>query len=134
MIGIDTNVLVRLIVADDPRQASSAREFIRQHCTADDPGLVSNIALAELSWTLARAYGCTRDQVAAAIEQILETVQLKVESAGDVIEALRNFRIGSADFSDCLMAQCCRSAGCDYTITFDRKAAKLPGFKLLPRA
>jgi len=132
MIGIDTNVLVRLVVADDPRQASAARDFIRHHCTADDPGLVSNIALAELTWTLARAYGCTRDQVGAAIEQILETVQLRVESSTDVTEALRSFRKGSADFSDCLMAQSCRSAGCDYTITFDRRAAKLPGFQLLP--
>jgi predicted nucleic-acid-binding protein len=132
MIGIDTNIRVRMIVADSPRQVAAARDFIRHHCTADEPGLVSNVALAELTWTLARTYGCSREQVAMAIEQILETVQLQVESAADVSEALRHYRAGSADFSDCLIAQSCRSAGCDYTITFDRKAAKVPGFKLVP--
>ena len=131
MIGIDTNVLVRMAVADNPRQANAARDFIQRHCTADDPGLVSNVALAEFTWTLARTYACTREQIAEAVEQILETVQLQVESSADVTEAVKDYLSSSADFSDCLIAQSCRSAGCEYTITFDRKAAKLPGFKLL---
>jgi predicted nucleic-acid-binding protein len=134
MIGIDTNVLVRVIVADDPKQVALARDFIRDRCTPDDPGFVSNVVLAELAWILARGYGYSRTEIAGAIERIMETVQLQVESPTDVASALVDFRAGPADFADCLIGHINHTAECSHTVTFDRKAAKLPGFKLLTTA
>jgi predicted nucleic-acid-binding protein len=134
MIGIDTNVLVRVIVADDPKQAAVARDFIRDRCTPDDPGFVSNIVLAELAWILAQSYGYSRIEIADAIERIMETAQLQVESPADVASALADYRAGPAGFSDCLIGHINHTAECSHTVTFDRKAAKLPGFKLLTSA
>ena len=134
MIGIDTNILLRLIVADEPDQAVAARDFILENCSAEEPGFVSEIVLAELVWTLARAYRFPRDQIADAIERILETTHLDVASATDVMHALEDYRSGAADFADRLLGHSNIAAGCACTITFDRKAAKLPGFKLLPVA
>ena len=131
MIGIDTNILLRLILADDPKQAMAVRNFIHEHCSADDPGFVSHIVLVELAWTLARIYGYTGEQISASLEQILETSQLDVESSTDVAAALRSYRDGAAGFADCLLGRANLTAGCETTVTFDRKAAKLPGFKLL---
>jgi predicted nucleic-acid-binding protein len=132
MIGIDTNVLLRVIVADEPKQAEVARNFLRSHCSSDDPGYVSHVTLVELVWTLAKAYHLSREEIGAAVEQILETAQLDVEASNDVVAALRDYRKGSADFADCLLARINAAAGCEHTVTFDRKASKLPGFKLLP--
>jgi predicted nucleic-acid-binding protein len=132
MIGIDTNVLLRLIVVDQPKQAVAARDFLLANCGADEPGFVSHIVLVELAWTLAKAYGFPRERIADALEQIIETTHLEVESATDVIHALADYRASRADLADCLMARANLAAGCEYTITFDRKAAKLSGFKLLP--
>lgn len=132
MIGIDTNVLLRVIVADEPKQAETARNFIRTHCSSDDPGYVSVITLVELVWTLIRAYGFSREDIGRAVEHILETAQLDVESSSDVAAALKDYRKGTADFADCLLARVNAAAGCDYTITLDRKAARRTGFKLLP--
>ncbi len=134
MIGIDTNVLVRVIVADDPGQAAVARDFIRDRCTPDDPGFVSNIVLAELAWILAQSYGYSRIEIADAIERIMETLQLQVESPTDVASALADYRAGPAGFSDCLIGHINHTADCSHTVTFDRKAAKLPGFKRLTGA
>jgi predicted nucleic-acid-binding protein len=131
MIGIDTNVLVRLIVADDAKQASVASNFIRNQCTPDEPGFVSNVVLAELAWILARGYGYSRSDIAGAIERIMETVQLQVESSTDIAAALVDFRAGPAGFTDCLIGHINRTAECSHTVTFDRKAAKVAGFKLL---
>ena len=131
MIGIDTNLLLRLIVGDEPKQAVMAREFLRGRCSADEPGYVCHIVLVELVWTLARAYGYPRERIAAAIEQILETAQLDVESSGDVAAAVKDYRHGAADFADCLLVRVNAATGCTHTITFDRKAAKLTGFELL---
>ena len=134
MIGIDTNVLVRVIVADDPKQAAVARDFIRDRCTADDPGFVSNIVLAELAWILAQSYGYSKIEIADTIERIMETTQLQVESPTDAASALADYRAGPAGFSDCLIGHINHTAECSHTVTFDRKAAKLPGFKLLTGA
>lgn len=131
MIGIDTNLLLRMILADDPQQAGLARDFILENCSPKDPGFVSNIVLVELAWALARPCGLPRAQIADAIEQILETAQLQVESSTDVAAAVKDYRGGSADFADCLLGRSNLTAECSHTITFDRKAAKLAGFTLL---
>jgi predicted nucleic-acid-binding protein len=131
MIGIDTNVLVRLIVADEPRQTAIAQDFIRDHCTPDDPGFISNVVLAEVAWILTRGYGYPRGAIADAIERIMEIAQLQTESSTDVASALGDYRRGPAGFTDCLIAHLNRTAECSHTVTFDRKAAKLPGFELL---
>lgn len=131
MIGIDTNLLLRLILADDPRQAVVAREFILENCSSQEPGFISNIVLVELAWSLARPCGFNRAQIADAIEQILETAQLQVESSTDVAAAVNEYRRGSADFADCLLGRSNLTAECSHTVTFDRKAARLAGFKLL---
>ena len=131
MIGIDTNILLRLIVADEQQQAVAARDFIQENCSSEEPGFVSDIVLVELVWTLARVYGYTRARIADAVEQILETAQLDVESSTDVAAAVRTFREGPANFADCLLGRTNLTAGCTHTITFDRKAAKLKEFKLL---
>jgi predicted nucleic-acid-binding protein len=131
MIGIDTNLLLRLIVGDEPKQAITAREFLSERCSADEPGYVCHIVLVELVWTLARAYGYPRERIAAAIEQILETAQLDVESSSDVAAAVKDYRRGGADFADCLLVRVNAATGCTHTVTFDRRAAKLTGFELL---
>ena len=131
MIGIDTNLLLRLIVGDEPKQAVMAREFLRGRCSAGEPGYVCHIVLVELVWTLARAYCYPRERIAAAIEQILETAQLDVESSGDVAAAVKDYRRGAADFADCLLVRVNAATGCTHSVTFDRRAAKLTGFELL---
>ena len=131
MIGIDTNLLLRLILGDQPKQAAAARNAIAERCSSDAPGFVRHIVLVELAWTLARAYNFTREQIADAIAQILETYQLDVEASNDVMAALHDFRRGPAEFADCLIARTNLSSGCSCTLTFDRRAAKLAGFELL---
>jgi len=131
MIGIDSNILVRLIVADEPQQAAIARAFIHDHCGPDDPGYISNVVLAEVVWILGRGYKYSRDEIADAIERIMETAQLQVESSTDVASALADYRRGPAGFTDCLIGHLNRTADCTHTVTFDRKAAKLSGFQLL---
>jgi predicted nucleic-acid-binding protein len=57
--------------------------------------------------------------------------ELELESAEDVHAALKDYETSAAGFADCLLARTNASTGCEYTVTFDRKAAKLAGFELL---
>lgn len=131
MIGIDTNVLVRLLVRDHAAQLRAAEKFVSTHCTTANPGFVSRVVIAELAWVLGDVYGYDRHEIAGALRALRNVTQLKLDAAEAVESALEDFAASSAEFADCLIAQVNRSVGCEYTITYDRKAAKLAGFKAL---
>jgi len=131
MIGIDTNVLLRLLVRDHEEQVRAVERFISTRFSKDDPGYVSRVVIAETAWVLTDVYGYDRMQIAAAIRAVMNVCELQLESADEVDEAIVVFEQSSAGFTDCLLARTNAAAGCDHTITFDRKAAKLQGFKLL---
>ena len=134
MIGIDTNVLLRLLVRDHDDQVRAAERFIATHCSKADPGFVSRIVIAEIAWALKRFYGYGRPEIATAIRALLNVAELEIESADEMHAAVADFEGSSAGFADCLLARTNASTSCEYTITFDRKAAKLPGFRLLTSA
>ncbi len=131
MIGVDTNVIIRLLVADDQKQADAAARYLKAHCSSDDPALLSHIVLVECAWVLEDLYDYSRAQIGEAIDGLLATAQLRAADASAVSAALQRFRAGSADFADCLLGVTNAGAGCEYTATFDRKASKLAEFKLL---
>jgi predicted nucleic-acid-binding protein len=130
MIGLDTNVLARYIMQDDAVQAAKASALL-EGLTADSPGWVSLVSLAELVWVLGVAYGLGRDQVLNALEALLSTKELRVERAELAWKALRACRGVKADFADCLISSCATSSGCERIMTFDRGAAKYAGMTLI---
>ena len=128
MIGLDTNVLVRYLVEDDPEQTATAAKLIEKQCTADDPGFVNRVVLCELVWVLESAYAYPRATVAATLEILLRTAELKVDAADAAWPALTAYRGGGVDFSDAFVGRLNRNAGCDGTATFDKGAARLDDF------
>jgi len=133
MIGLDTNVLMRLFVDDDPTQARQAREFVSDRCTPDDPGFVDRVALCEMVWVLSGAHGFGRAEIAGVIHKLLGSRDLVVEDQDAVRPALRAFASRGVDFADALIGEVNRARGCEATATFDRKAAKLDGFMRIGR-
>jgi predicted nucleic-acid-binding protein len=127
MTGIDTNVLVRYLVQDDPEQARRATQFITNACSSDDPGLINRVVLCELVWVLETAYGYSRENVARALEKILRTAQFRIEDHAEAWSSFREYQEG-ADFADALSALVNRRLGCDRTVTLDRKASRRAGF------
>lgn len=131
MIGLDTNVLVRYLAQDDARQSAVATRFIERSLSSESPGFVPLAVLCELTWVLAECYGAERERLREVIEGLLSTKQLVVEQAEVVWKALRAWEGASAEFADALIGQVVAARGGGHTMTFDRGAARLPGFKLL---
>ena len=131
MIGIDTNVLVRHLVQDDPRQSRAATQVITKQCTRESPGFINRIVLCELVWVLESAYGYSKETIENVLDKLLRTSQLKIEDAQSAWISFRMYQKGKADFSDCLLGSTNRSGGCDSTVTFDQTASKLDGFQIL---
>ena len=131
MIGVDTNILVRYLTQDDPHQSSRAGEIIELGLTPEEPGFVSLVTMVELNWVLRSFYEFTDEQIAAAIERLLQIETLVFQNEDQVFIAMMTFKAGTASFSDALIGALGRWAGCSATVTFDRKAARLKDFKLV---
>ena len=130
MIGLDTNVLVRYLTQDDPVQSARATEIIERRLTAANRGFVSIVTMAEIVWVLDRAYRLTNKKITAAIERMLQVEVLLVENEQEVFAAMIALKQSQGAFADALIARLGAKAGCTHTLTFDRKAVRLPGFAL----
>jgi predicted nucleic-acid-binding protein len=128
VIGLDTNLLVRLAVGDDPEQTQQARRFVDRHCSAEVPGFINSVVLTEFVWVLARTYGYTHSEIAAAVDDLLAGKDRIVEHHEAVRAGVEDYRSGRLDFIDAIIGHINRAHGCEATATFDRKAAKLDGF------
>lgn len=131
MIGLDTNVLVRYLTQDDTTQSRNATETIERQLTVARPGFVSVVVIVETVWGLDRAYGFSAKEIAAAIERMLQVEVLAIENEQEVFTAMLALKAGRGSFADALIAQLGASAGCIHTLTFDAKASRLRGFKLV---
>lgn len=132
LINLDTNVLLRSILMDDDVQSPQAKALFNG-LTVEQPGFISTVALAEVIWALARIYEFTRRQISELISAMLETAELRLEAAEEVARALRLFSEAKVSFADCLIASAGAAAGCEYTATFDRRAARDLKMQLIRR-
>jgi predicted nucleic-acid-binding protein len=130
MTGLDTNILVRYLTQDDPIQSVKARGVIERQLTDEKPGFVSIVAMVETIWVLERAYELTTLEIVGAVERILQTDVLVVENEQEVFTALIALKKGQGSFADAVIAALGARRGCSRTLTFDRKALRLPGFEL----
>jgi predicted nucleic-acid-binding protein len=130
MIGLDTNILIRYLTQDDPVQSRKATEIIERRLSAAHPGFVSVVTMAEAVRVLDRAYGLTDQEIAAAVERTLQVKVLLVENEQEAFAAMVALKQGRGAFADALIAELGARAGCTHTLTFDKKALRLPSFKL----
>lgn len=102
MLGIDTNVVVRLLVSDDHGQTRRARKLVEQALHHEEPVLVSLPVLVETEWVLRSRYGLSRDAVLRAFRALLEARELSFEDEPAFEEALFHWKSSTCGFSDCL--------------------------------
>ena len=130
MIGLDTNVLVRYVLGDDPIHGPKAKALIDSF-TNENPGWIARGSLLEMEWLFRRRYKMNREALATVLTGLLSRGDLVIEGTGEVVKALGLFRRGRAEFSDCLIGVCAREAGCESVYTFDRIAARDAGMELI---
>ena len=128
MIGLDTNVLVRYATQDDPQQSAIAERII-DSLTPQNPGFVSQIALVESVWVLRRLFDANDESIDRFVTHLLDARELVIENPDGARQALAATR-GGPEFTDAVLAQAGLAAGCDYTVTFDRRVAAVVGMQL----
>jgi predicted nucleic-acid-binding protein len=131
MIGLDTNVLLRLFIVDDEAQVRRARQFVGE-ATREDSALVNTIVLSEFGWALAKQLKRPRREVARLVGEVLSADDLEIVHRAAAERALASYSRGKADFADYFIAEINAELGCSTTVTFDRKALDSTAFCPVP--
>ncbi len=129
MIGLDTNVLVRLLANDDPVQTTRARRAI--DAAAGEPLLLNDVVLAETVWTMRSHHRARKDAIAALIANLLEAPAFVFESRETLERSLALYRSSTAGYADCLIVAKNRSLGARETLSFDEDFGRLPTTRLI---
>jgi predicted nucleic-acid-binding protein len=132
MMGLDTNVLLRYLAQDDPKQSPRATEIVERRLTEQEPGFVSLVTILEVVWVLKSLFKRSRQQIASDVEMLLAADTLEVQNEQEVYLAVVCLRNGVATFEDALIGSLSTWRGCSVTLTFTEDAAKrLHGFQLI---
>jgi len=126
MIGVDTNVLVRIFASDDAPQAASAIRLIDE--SKPERIFVNVVVLAEFAWTMRRAYKWEDDWIRHALNRIVRHPALTIQHRASVLEAITDSNTSIHLFADRLIAALNLDAGCETTLTFDQGSGGRPGF------
>jgi predicted nucleic-acid-binding protein len=133
MAALDTNALVRYVVRDDEVQLAAARRLIRR-CVADGRTLfVPATVTLELEWVLRASFQYAKEEVMEVLSTLLSAAELTFESERALEVALQLYRVGTADFADCVHIALAAEAGESPLWTFDRRAAKVSGAQMMGR-
>lgn len=130
MVGIDTNILVRLFLQDHPVQCAQA-DRVMATLSDENAGWVSIAVIMELIWVLTRIYRFPRSGIVTVLTMLLSRDGIVVEQEAVVRLALNTYRSANIGFADCLILASAQAAGCAQTLTFDQDAAKLIGMTLV---
>ncbi|SMC41220.1 type II toxin-antitoxin system VapC family toxin [Rhizobium sp. RU36D] len=131
MIGIDTNILLRLICQDDAEQSELVTRWA-ESLTAEEPGLINSAVLLELIWTARRRLKMSRSELKLILSGLLESENLVMEDESLIELALDEMDRSTEEFADIFIALKNRELGCRTTMTLDKIAAgRIPGMELL---
>lgn len=130
MIAFDTNVLLRLLLNDEPRRARQAQALLDRVVSRSDQVLLPDIVLCELEWVLGAVYGVSKSEIARTLRHLLDTQCFAFLNRGAVAGALRDYEAGKGEFSDYLIGASAARAGASTTYTFDRALRRAGGFDL----
>lgn len=127
MLGLDTNVIARLVLADDPRQTRAVQARLAAASEAGEPVVLALATMLELEWVLRSRAGLAKPQVLLVFKRLLEAADLQIEGEAVLEQALYAWENGTADFAECLFLATYIRMGCRAMLSFDRQAALLPG-------
>ena len=130
METFDTNVIVRILVEDDPLQSKVALKTW-QLALETNGVFFPKLVLAEVIWVLSVSYGFNRQAIFGVVDTLLRTEGLEIEDKPCVLAALEAYSKGNADFSDYLILELARVTKALPVQTFDRRFARHPDVSLL---
>jgi predicted nucleic-acid-binding protein len=133
MKALDTNVLIRFLIEDDPQQAAIVHQLFRDAEQSGQAMRVTSLVLLESIWVLESVYQVSRSAILDTISELLALPVLEIEQQPAIRRFIESARTSSVDLSDALIGHCARGSGCEVVLTFDKEAARSELFERLKK-
>ena len=131
MIGLDTNVVLRLLLNDDLKQRQRAVKAIQQAKVIAVRVTITLAVVLEMEWVLRSVAKMTKPQVLSVFDLLLESYDIEIDNEKALEQALHIYANAAADFAECLFLAQYQRMGCQTMLTFDAKAARMAGVQLV---
>lgn len=131
IFGLDTNVLVRLLVKDDLEQVEAASTRIKDEVSKDNLFYISDLVLLETFWVLESCYDASNENIIEAIEKMMLVAHFQYDDIDLLHRFVRIATESSSDLSDILIGLKAKANNCETTLTFDKRASRLEAFEYL---
>ena len=131
MIGLDTNVVLRLLLNDDPAQRLRATKAIEQAKGLAVRVTITLAVVLEMEWVLRSIAKMTKPQVLSILDLLLESYDIEIDNEKVLEQSLHIYANAACDFAECLFLAQYQRMGCQTMLTFDTKAARMAGVQLV---
>lgn len=131
MTALDTNVIVRFLVRDDEQQSETVYKYLKKAEKSGEAFFIPLAVVLETVWVLGSAYRKSRADILNSLESLMHSQVFRLDRDDVVGRVISDARNSDADIADLIIAHSARASGCKSGLTFDKKAAKHPFFKLL---
>ena len=131
MIGLDTNVVLRLLLNDDLKQRQRAVKAIQQAKGLAVRVTITLAVVLEMEWVLRSIAKMTKPQVLSVFDLLLESYDIEIDNEKALEQALHIYANAAADFAECLFLAQYQRMGCQTMLTFDANAARMAGVQLV---
>lgn len=131
MPALDTNVLIRYVVEDDPKQTRVAQRYIEQHAEAGDALFLTTSVILETEWVLRSVYEFTKDEVIEVFVGLLDAREMAFQDEASLERAVHRYRELNIDFADCLHLATAQTFHQLPLASFEKKARDIDGFEVL---
>ena len=131
MIGLDTNVVLRLLLTDDLAQKIRATKFIQQAKRLDTTVIITLAVVLEMEWVLRSSARMNKTEVLNIFNLLLDSYDIEIDNEKVLEQALHVYENATSDFAECLFLAQYQRMGCGTMLTFDAKAARITGVELV---
>jgi predicted nucleic-acid-binding protein len=129
--ALDTNVVVRFLVADDVRQAQRVRQLLEDAEKKGEAFFVPQAVQLETLWVLSSVYAYGREEILKTLEALTQMPVLTFEKPDQLHRLILMGRQTKMGLADLLIGIAARAHACEATLTFDRSAAASELFELV---
>jgi len=130
---LDTNVLIRYLVQDDPKQARAAEKFIIQFANSEATLFIPISVTLESEWVLRSVYLFSKESIIEVFISLLETREMQFQDEASVERAIFLFREHNVDFADCLHVATAFTHDYLPMMSFDKQASRVEGIEVIPQ-
>lgn len=128
---LDTNIILRYLLWDDPIKAKDCDSLFRKLKDDKESLFTSTLVITEVIWNLEKGYKISKNEVIAAVEEIMNTPNLELDEREFILAALSIYKVNEIDFVDAYNAAVMSYKGIDSIYSYDKHYEQLPEVKRL---